>query len=128
MEMQAGLEKWNILAEMLKCNVDALRRKEAQIQELRLDMRKMVKGNGQERILRTLSRQEDRLHRQANAMYELQIALEKSKRFYADIEQEIVDSFEMDRINYPEKIQVVRLDDWTDIPVMLGEEGDNQNG
>lgn len=128
MEMQAGLEKWNILAEMLKCNADALRRKEAQIQELRLDMRKMVKGNGQERILRTLSRQEDRLHRQANAMYELQIALEKSKRFYADIEQEIVDSFEMDRINYPEKIQVVRLDDWTDIPVMLGEEGDNQNG
>lgn len=128
MEMQAGLEKWDILAEMLKCNADVLKRREMQIQELRLDIRKRGKGNGQEKIIRTLSRQEDRLHRQVDAMHELQIVLEKSKRFYTDIEQEIVDSFEMTRMNFPEKVQTVRLDGWTDIPVMLREEETDGNG
>ena len=122
MEVQAGVKKWDILIRMLEGNAYSLRKKEVELQELRYRMKRTAKGNAQERILKMLFLEEDRLHRQVKAIFELRTALEKAKRFYEDSEQNAVSSMEMVRKSFPEKFQTVELDGWAGIPVTLGEE------
>lgn len=119
MEIQVTLAKWNPLMEDLKREADFIKRKEMELQGLRRDLRKVINGNEKERIIRVIYREEEHLHRQAEILADLRIALEKAKRMYEHCEQDLMDACEIPQKRFQEKIHVTNLNGWGGIPVRL---------
>ncbi len=112
MEIQVTLAKWNPLMEDLKREADFIKRKEMGLQGLRRDLRKVINGSEKERILRVIYREEEHLHRQAEILADLRIALEKAKRI-------LWMPVKCPQKRFQEKIHVTSLNGWGGIPVRL---------
>lgn len=121
MEIQVTLAKWNPLMEDLKREADFIKRKEMELQGLRRDLRKVINGSEKEKIIRVIYREEEHLHRQAEILADLRIALEKAKRMYEHCEQDLMDACEIPQKRFQEKIRITNLNGWGGIPVRLQE-------
>lgn len=121
MEIQITLAKWDSLIESLERGANFIRKKEMELQGLRRDLRKVINGSEKERILRVICREEEHLHRQAEILADLRIAMEKAERMYEHCEQDLMDACEIPQKRFQEKIHVTSLNGWGGIPVRLQE-------
>ncbi|MCI8785330.1 MAG: hypothetical protein HFI84_01575 [Eubacterium sp.] len=126
MEIEVFLKQWNQNhpVEQMEEGLKILSRQEKELEDIHQNMARNFQGEEWNSVRKNIRRAEEMLHEQISHIWDMKIALEKTKRLYETCENEIIETGEEVSRRMPEQIGVIDLTAWNPISFQIKKEGE----